>query len=159
MADTATNRQTNEIPAHFSHSSNLADVLSQFGCSLLVSDQLWVVNTLFSCLATIEPGYSFVPRDGRVWLLDSGRGAIASEPAILVVGPRVIEIRALSGVMGMKTGVEGRSSAYWFRDFSGVVTSCCETSCDRWLHRCEPRFRRMFQFSLGRTGAGFRIGR
>lgn len=27
-----------------------------------VDDQLWVVNTLFSCLATIEPGYSFVPR-------------------------------------------------------------------------------------------------
>jgi len=27
-----------------------------------INDQLWVVNTLFSCLATIEPGYSFVPR-------------------------------------------------------------------------------------------------
>jgi uncharacterized protein (TIGR03032 family) len=27
-----------------------------------IGDQLWVVNTLFSCLATIEPGYSFVPR-------------------------------------------------------------------------------------------------
>jgi len=27
-----------------------------------IEDQLWVVNTLFSCLATIEPGYSFVPR-------------------------------------------------------------------------------------------------
>lgn len=27
-----------------------------------IGDQLWAVNTLFSCLATIEPGYSFVPR-------------------------------------------------------------------------------------------------
>ncbi|RPH80267.1 MAG: TIGR03032 family protein [Planctomycetaceae bacterium] len=27
-----------------------------------IDSQLWVVNTLFSCLATIEPGYSFVPR-------------------------------------------------------------------------------------------------
>ena len=27
-----------------------------------IDNQLWVVNTLFSCLATIEPGYSFVPR-------------------------------------------------------------------------------------------------
>jgi|694.fasta_scaffold145619_1 uncharacterized protein (TIGR03032 family) len=27
-----------------------------------IGDQLWVVNTLFSCLATIEAGYSFVPR-------------------------------------------------------------------------------------------------
>ncbi len=27
-----------------------------------LGDHLWVVNTLFSCLATIEPGYSFVPR-------------------------------------------------------------------------------------------------
>jgi uncharacterized protein (TIGR03032 family) len=25
-------------------------------------EQLWVVNTLFSCLCTLEPGYSFVPR-------------------------------------------------------------------------------------------------
>ncbi len=27
-----------------------------------VEDELWVVNTLFSCLAVIQPGYSFVPR-------------------------------------------------------------------------------------------------
>ena len=27
-----------------------------------VGDELWVVNTLFSCLATIQPGYSFVPQ-------------------------------------------------------------------------------------------------
>ncbi len=27
-----------------------------------LDDQLWVANTLFSCLATIEPGYNFVPR-------------------------------------------------------------------------------------------------
>jgi uncharacterized protein (TIGR03032 family) len=27
-----------------------------------VGNQLWVVNTLFSCLATIEPGFSFVPQ-------------------------------------------------------------------------------------------------
>ncbi len=27
-----------------------------------VGDELWVVNTLFSCLATIQPGFSFVPR-------------------------------------------------------------------------------------------------
>jgi uncharacterized protein (TIGR03032 family) len=27
-----------------------------------VRDQLWIVNTLFSCLATIEPGFSFVPQ-------------------------------------------------------------------------------------------------
>jgi hypothetical protein len=27
----------NQTPAHFSHSSNFADVLSQFGCSLLAS--------------------------------------------------------------------------------------------------------------------------
>jgi len=27
-----------------------------------LGDELWVVNTLFSCLATIQPGYSFVPR-------------------------------------------------------------------------------------------------
>ena len=27
-----------------------------------VGEDLWVVNTLFSCLATIQPGYNFVPR-------------------------------------------------------------------------------------------------
>ena len=27
-----------------------------------LGDELWVVNTLFSCLATIQPGYNFVPR-------------------------------------------------------------------------------------------------
>lgn len=27
-----------------------------------VGDELWLVNTLFSCLATIQPGYNFVPR-------------------------------------------------------------------------------------------------
>ena len=27
-----------------------------------LGDQLWIANTLFSCLATIEPGYKFVPR-------------------------------------------------------------------------------------------------
>ena len=27
-----------------------------------VGDELWMVNTLFSCLATIQPGYNFVPR-------------------------------------------------------------------------------------------------
>lgn len=26
-----------------------------------LGDELWVVNTLFSCLATIQPGYNFVP--------------------------------------------------------------------------------------------------
>lgn len=146
-----TDAESNLQPARFTHSANFADVLSQFGCSLLAStyqagqlcafgthegrlhielqpypqamgiavgprrvavgtrgtiwqldpvgrsiasgiepagrfdaallprtahvsgniqchemawidDQLWVVNTLFSCLATIEPGYSFVPR-------------------------------------------------------------------------------------------------
>ena len=27
-----------------------------------VGDELWIVNTLFSCLCTLAPGYSFVPR-------------------------------------------------------------------------------------------------
>lgn len=27
-----------------------------------LGDELWIVNTLFSCLATIQPGYNFVPR-------------------------------------------------------------------------------------------------
>lgn len=27
-----------------------------------VGEELWMVNTLFSCLATIQPGYNFVPR-------------------------------------------------------------------------------------------------
>lgn len=27
-----------------------------------ITNRLWVVNSLFSCLATIEPGYRFVPR-------------------------------------------------------------------------------------------------
>ena len=27
-----------------------------------LGDELWMVNTLFSCLATIQPGYNFVPR-------------------------------------------------------------------------------------------------
>lgn len=27
-----------------------------------LGDELWMVNTLFSCLATIQPGYNFIPR-------------------------------------------------------------------------------------------------
>ena len=27
-----------------------------------ISGELWIVNTLFSCLATLDPRYSFVPR-------------------------------------------------------------------------------------------------
>ncbi|MBN2473526.1 MAG: TIGR03032 family protein [Pirellulales bacterium] len=47
---------------YLTRSSQVTGEIQAHEMGFSADDELWVVNTLFSCLCTLHPGYSFVPR-------------------------------------------------------------------------------------------------
>ena len=60
-----------------------------------VEDELWIVNTFFSCLCTIDPEYSFVPRWHPPFLVGPMPGDHCHLNGLAVAGDKVRYVTAL----------------------------------------------------------------
>jgi uncharacterized protein (TIGR03032 family) len=87
-------------------------------------DELWVVNTLFSCLCTLSPDHSFVPRWHPPFLPGPAPGDHCHLNGLAVAGGRPRYVTALGDATTPEGWREGRAAGGLLLDVaSGTVVS------------------------------------